>query len=63
MRNLNQSFSQYYNKLNDRVGTIFRNRFQSEVITDQKYLQNCISYIHNNPVKACICKNFRIIRN
>jgi len=57
MQSLNQSYSQYYNKLNERVGTLFRNRFQSEQILNQMYLKNCISYIHNNPVKAGICKS------
>jgi len=56
MKRLNQSYSQYYNKLNGKIGTNFRNRFQSEEILNQQYLKNCISYIHHNPIKAGKCK-------
>ena len=56
MKSLNQSYSQYYNRINDRIGTIFRGRYKSENIMNQKYLENCINYIHANPVKAGIVR-------
>jgi len=37
-------------------GYVFRNRYRSESIFDNLYLKQCIVYIHNNPVKAGICK-------
>ena len=52
MKNINESFARYYNEKENRVGYVFKNRFLSESITNQKYLLNCISYIHKNPVKA-----------
>ncbi len=52
MKKLNTSYGVYYNKTNDRVGFVFRNRFQSQYITDESYLINCIKYIHMNPVRA-----------
>lgn len=52
MKSLNTSYGIYYNKTNDRIGFVFRNRFQSQYIDDQNYLINCIKYIHMNPVKA-----------
>lgn len=55
MHKLNARFAQYYNKKNNRVGFVFRNRFKSEAIRDEKHLYNCISYIFYNPVKARIC--------
>lgn len=55
MRRVNTSYAKYYNKKNERVGYVFRNRYKSQQIFDIKYLYNCIQYIHNNPVKAGIC--------
>ena len=54
MKLVNTSFAQYYNKINDRVGYVFRDRFKSQAIKNERYLYNCISYIHHNPVKANI---------
>lgn len=54
MKNINTSYSMYYNNQKNRVGVVFRNRFESEPIKDRKHLTNCIAYIHNNPVKARI---------
>jgi REP element-mobilizing transposase RayT len=48
----NAEYAMYYNRQNNRVGYVFRDRFKSESITDEKYLINCLVYIHNNPVKA-----------
>jgi REP element-mobilizing transposase RayT/predicted transcriptional regulator len=49
---LNTRYARYYNDINGRVGYVFRDRFKSEIITNEKYLLNCLAYIHNNPVKA-----------
>lgn len=57
MKSVNTSYAIYYNKTLDRVGYVFRNRFLSEPILDQKHLFSCLTYIHNNPVKAGIVKN------
>ena len=53
----NAEYARYYNSVNTRVGYVFRNRFKSEIISDVKYLINCLAYIHNNPVKANIVRN------
>lgn len=55
MHKINVSYAMYYNKENNRVGYVFRDRFRMENVTDEKYLYSCINYIHNNPVKAKIC--------
>ena len=52
MKEINGEYARYYNSTRRRVGYVFRGRFRSEVINDEKYLLNCISYIQNNPVKA-----------
>lgn len=54
MRSINTAYALYYNKQNGRVGYVFRDRFISEPIYNEKYLLNCIAYIYNNPVKANI---------
>jgi hypothetical protein len=33
------------------------NPFKSELITDERYLINCLAYIQNNPVKARVVTN------
>lgn len=54
MKSVNTSYAKYYNRNENRVGIVFRNRYKSEPIFSEEYLLNCISYIHNNPVKAKI---------
>jgi len=54
MQKVNTTYSMYYNKTNNRVGYVFRNRFKSQEIFDQGQLYTCLKYIHNNPVKANI---------
>lgn len=54
MHKTNLLFAQKYNDDNNRVGVLFRNRYRSEAIFHNKYLINCIKYIHENPVKARI---------
>lgn len=56
MHKINGIFAQYYNKNEDRVGVVLRNRYESEPIYNEKYLARCIRYIHMNPVKAKIAK-------
>ena len=62
MKKVNEDFARYYNYKENRVGYVFRDRFLSEPITNRKYLLYCISYIHNNPVKANLvkeCKDYK----
>lgn len=56
MHKLNTSYAIYYNKNKSRVGYVYRDRFKTQVIKDERHLYNCILYIHNNPVKAGTCK-------
>ena len=57
MRKTNTGYAIYYNKKINRVGYVFRDRYKLQSIKDAKHLFLCIEYIHNNPVKAGICKN------
>ena len=57
MNKVNSAYAIYYNKQNNRVGYVFRDRYKSKAIKDEWYLFNCITYVHFNPVKAGIVKN------
>lgn len=52
MKKINVRYAMYFNKLQERCGYVFQNRFRSEAVEDDKYLLGVIRYIHNNPVKA-----------
>ena len=56
MHNLNTQYAIFYNKRNNRVGYVFRDRYKSQGIYTERQLYNCISYIFYNPVKVGICK-------
>lgn len=59
MQKVNTAYSMYYNKINNRVGYVFRNRFRSQEIFSQGQLYTCLKYIHNNPVKANITETMQ----
>jgi len=56
MQRLNLKYSKYYNQKYNRVGYVFRDRFKSEAICNEKHFYNCMKYIYTNPVRAGICK-------
>lgn len=56
MHRVNLLYAKYYNKKHNRVGYVFRDRYKTQPIYSEKHLYTCVKYIHNNPVKANICK-------
>lgn len=54
MLKLNTMYAQYYNFMEGRAGFVFRDRFKSQPIFDERYLAYCLIYIQNNPLKAGI---------
>lgn len=56
MHRVNLLYAKYYNKKYNRVGYVFRDRYKTQPIYSEKHLYTCVRYIHNNPVKANICK-------
>ena len=56
MRRIGTSYANYFNKKYKRVGHVFQDRYKSEPIEDERYLLSVIRYVHNNPVKAGICR-------
>ena len=56
MNSINTSFGLYYNKINNRVGYVFKSRYKSVPIRSQRQLYRTLAYIHLNPVNAKICR-------
>ena len=56
MKRISVSYVYFYNKLNNRSGSLFDNRYTSVVIKDEVQFMVCARYIHNNPVKAGVVK-------
>lgn len=54
MSRVNTTYGIFYNKRTNRVGYVFRNRYYTQQIVDEKHLLNTLVYIHKNPVKAKI---------
>ena len=50
MRDLNSTYSIYFNKRYDRVGHLFQGRFGSKPVDDEAYFKMVVRYIHQNPV-------------
>ena len=50
-------YASWYNRKYNRQGPLFQDRYWSEPIEDDNYLLSAIRYIHQNPIKAGICKD------
>ena len=56
MKRIGVSYSYYFNRKYKRVGHLFQDRYRSEKIETEEHLIACLSYIHNNPVKASMVR-------
>ncbi len=54
--NLANSYTQSFNKLHKRHGSLFTQNFRRKPVYDNEYLKTVICYIHNNPVKDGIAQ-------
>ncbi len=54
MKDVKQTFSRYYNKLHDRRGTLWGERFKSLIVENGETLINCLAYVELNAVRAGI---------
>ncbi|MBD3392540.1 MAG: hypothetical protein GF418_10685 [Chitinivibrionales bacterium] len=61
MRRLNSTYARYFNRKNERKGYVFQDRFKSIPTQDQLYLEELIRYVHLNPLRAGICRDFRVL--
>jgi len=56
LKEIKQRFSCYYNKLNNRIGYFWGDRFKSVLVEDGQTLINCLAYVELNPVRAALVK-------
>lgn len=49
-------FVYWYNIKYRRVGHLFQDRFKSEPVDSDEYLLTVVRYIHQNPIKAGLCR-------
>jgi REP element-mobilizing transposase RayT len=54
------AYTQAINKKFNRTGVLFEKPFERKQITSEKYLQNVIYYIHNNPVQHGFAKQMSL---
>ena len=52
MKELKQRFSRYYNRLHERRGYFWGDRFKSVIVERGDTLINCLAYIDLNPIRA-----------
>ena len=57
--NLFNAYAKAFNLAYDRTGALFRRPFQRVLITDDDYLRQVIIYIHHNPQKHGLARDFR----
>ncbi|MBZ9688929.1 transposase [Clostridium estertheticum] len=49
MHGINFSYAMYFNKKYKREGHLFKDRFKSKIVDNDRYLRTVSLYIHNNP--------------
>ncbi len=54
IKEIKQSFSRFYNRLHNRKGFFWSDRFKSVIADNGETLINCLAYIDLNPVRAGI---------
>ncbi len=57
MKRIANRFVYWYNIKYKRAGHLFQDRFKSEPVDNDAYLLTVLRYIHQNPIKAGLCKN------
>lgn len=56
--NLFSSYTQSFNKVNERRGSLFLKNFKREVINNRKYFESAVIYTHRNPVHHGFCTRY-----
>jgi REP element-mobilizing transposase RayT len=57
MRQIHQKFTYYINRVHNRRGTLWSERFKSTILEDKDALWSCVKYIELNPVRANMVKD------
>jgi REP element-mobilizing transposase RayT len=58
MRRIGASYVYWYNWKYKRCGHLFQDRFRSEAVENDAYFYTVLRYIHHNPVKAGIVRDY-----
>lgn len=61
MHKLLTGYAMYFNRVHDRVGHLFQNRYLSILVQSEVYLMKLIRYIHRNPLAANIVKDIEAL--
>jgi REP element-mobilizing transposase RayT len=56
MHQINNKYSKYFNYKYKRVGHVFQGRYKAILVQDERYAVSLLRYIHQNPIKAGMCK-------
>ena len=57
MHQINNKYSKYFNFKFKRVGHVFQGRYKAILVQDERYLLSLLRYVHQNPIKAGMCKS------
>ena len=57
IKRIASSYVYWYNWKYKRNGHLFQDRFKSEAVEDDSYFLTVVRYIHQNPLKAGVCKS------
>jgi len=63
MRRLLTGYAQQFNRRHKRHGHLFQNRYKSILCEEDPYLLELVRYIHLNPLRAGIVKDFKGLRS
>jgi len=59
---INNKYSKYFNSKYKRVGHVFQGRYKAVLVQDERYMLKLLRYVHQNPVRAGICKSVKDYR-
>lgn len=59
IKRITVAYVQWHNKVYERTGHLFQNRYRSETVEDDMYFIGVLRYIHQNPIKAKMVKNMK----
>ena len=59
LRKVQNSYTKYFNKKNERVGHLFQGRFKSVIVENEYQLLHLSRYIHLNPYSGAVVKNLK----
>ena len=59
MKRLGIRYASHYNQRYTRLGSVFQGRYKSVPVQGTRYFLRVLRYIHQNPVKAGLCREMR----